>query len=246
MGGHTYYAFSIEPEKLLKISYVLHRNKANTNMMPTYQRIIKKNRLQAIHKFIDEENGYFPNSIIISIDPGKKTGLRFDPASTQVSSAIASVGVLHLPKRYRSAFIIDGQHRLYGYANSRYKESNSIPVVAFLNLERSEQVKLFIQINENQKAVSKNLRVTLKSDLLWTSDDLTDQITALRSRIAIYLGENRRSAFELKTFCSRLRCLWAREEHRCEQYFVTVVFAVNSAPQNWQIRWTSMLLLIVA
>jgi len=42
MGGHTYYSFSIEPEKLLKIGYVLHRNKANENMMPTYQRLIKK------------------------------------------------------------------------------------------------------------------------------------------------------------------------------------------------------------
>lgn len=194
MGGHTYYAFSIEPEKLLKISFVLHRSKANTNMMPTYQRIIKKNRLRAIHKFIDEEKGYFPNSVVISIDSGKNKELQFDLANTQVPSSIASAGILHLPKKYKSAFIIDGQHRLYGYANSQYKQSNSIPVVAFLNLERSEQVKLFMQINENQKAVSKNLRVTLKSDLLWSSSDYTEQMTALRSRIALYLGEDRHSA----------------------------------------------------
>lgn len=42
MGGFEYYEFSIEPEKLLKIGYVLHRSEANKNMMPTYQRIIKK------------------------------------------------------------------------------------------------------------------------------------------------------------------------------------------------------------
>lgn len=194
MGGHTYYAFSIEPEKLLKISYVLHRNKANTNMMPTYQRIIKKGRLDSIHRFIDEDNGYFPNSIVVSIDSGKKKKLEFNQADTQVSSAIANIGILHLPKRYRSVFIIDGQHRLYGYANSIYKNTNSIPVVAFLDLERSEQVKLFMQINENQKAVSKNLRNTLNADLLWTSEDYTEQLKALRSRIAIVLGENRNSA----------------------------------------------------
>lgn len=45
MGGHKYYSFSIEPERLLKIGYVLHRNEANKNMMPTYQRLIKKKRL---------------------------------------------------------------------------------------------------------------------------------------------------------------------------------------------------------
>ena len=194
MGGHTYYSFSIEPEKLLKIGYVLHRNKANVNMMPTYQRIIKRARLKSVHKFIDEKKGYFPNSIIISIDSGKKNDLEFKKANTQSGSSISKIGLLYLPKKYRSAFIIDGQHRLYGYANSIYKTSNSIPVVAFLNLNRTEQVKLFMQINENQKAVSKNLRNTLNADLLWTSDSYTEQLTALRSRIAIYLGESRNSA----------------------------------------------------
>ncbi|MDD4437677.1 MAG: DGQHR domain-containing protein [Tissierellia bacterium] len=193
MGGHTYYSFSIEPEKLLKIAYVLHRNKANTSMMPTYQRIIQKSRLESIHKFIEEDKGYFPNSIIISLDSGKRKKLEFQE-STNINSTIADIGVLYLPKRYRSAYIIDGQHRLYGYANSKYKTTNTIPVVAFLDLEREEQVKLFMQINENQKAVSKNLRNTLNADLLWTSESYIDQMTALRSRLAIFLGEDRNSA----------------------------------------------------
>ena len=53
MGGYTYYSFSIEPEKLLKIGYVLHRNEANSSMMPTYQRIIKKKRLNEVREFIN-------------------------------------------------------------------------------------------------------------------------------------------------------------------------------------------------
>jgi len=195
MGGHTYYSFSIEPEKLLKIGYVLHRNKANENMMPTYQRLIKKARLKEIHNFIDEEGGYFPNSIIINIVFEKTKELRFEPGSNQLPNAISRVGVLHLPKKYRSAYIIDGQHRLYGYSDSIYKNSNTIPVVALVNLERSEQVRLFMQINENQKPVSKDLRNTLDADLLWDSDNYLDQIRALKSRIAIKLGEDRNSPF---------------------------------------------------
>ena len=50
-----------------------------------------------------------------------------------------------------------------------------------------------MQINENQKAVSKDLRNTLNADLLWTSDNLIDQQKALCSRISIFLGENRNS-----------------------------------------------------
>ena len=193
MGGYTYYSFSIEPEKLLKLAYVLHRNEANSDMMPTYQRIIKKPRLKEIRKFVDNK-GFFPNSLIISIDTnGKK--LRFDLATPQVENAISRIGILYLPQLYRSAYIIDGQHRLYGYADSKHAEDNTVPVVAFVNLDKDKQVELFMEINENQKAVSKNLQNTLNADLLWTSADKTKQRKALRLNIAQRLGELQSSPF---------------------------------------------------
>ena len=191
MGGFKYYSFSIEPERLLKIGYVLHRNEANKNMMPTYQRLIKRNRLKSVQKFVNE-GGYFPNSIIISIDTNGR-GLRFEPSATKVDGCISKLGVLYLPKRYRSAYIIDGQHRLYGYSDSRYAKNNTIPVVAFVDLEREEQIKLFMDINENQKAVPKTLRVTLNADMLWESSDYNERRKALRSKIAQMLGEEETS-----------------------------------------------------
>ena len=191
MGNHKYYSFSIEPERLLKIGYVLHRNEANKNMMPTYQRLIKKKRLSEVQKFINA-GGYFPNSLIISIDSNGK-GLQFDVSGTKVDGARSRLGVLHLPKRYRSAYIIDGQHRLYGYSDSAYAQSDSIPVIAFVDLDRQEQIKLFMDINENQKAVPKTLRVTLNADMLWDSDDYNERRQALRSKIAQMLGEEETS-----------------------------------------------------
>ena len=188
MGGYTYYSFSIEPEKLLKIGYVLHRSQANSSLMPTYQRLIKRKRLLEVRDFV-EEGGFFPNSIIISIDTNGK-GLTFDRAKSQVDGAISKIGILHLPQKYRSAYIIDGQHRLYGYSDSRYAESNSIPVVAFVDLDRSQQLRLFMEINENQKSVSKTLRNSLTVDMDWDSDDLNNQRKALRSYIAQRLGED--------------------------------------------------------
>ncbi|MCF8294822.1 MAG: DGQHR domain-containing protein [Bacteroidales bacterium] len=196
MGGHTFYSFATEPENILKIGFVLHRNKANVNMMPTYQRIIKKSRLNSISNFI-ENGGYFPNSVVISINA---KNCNFDIANTQVSSTISDVGILHLPKKYKSAYIIDGQHRLYGYSKSEFRYKNTIPVVAFVNLSREEQIILFMQINENQKNVSKSLRETLNADLKWTSDILLEQLDALSSRIGIYLGENKKSSLYDKIY----------------------------------------------
>jgi DNA sulfur modification protein DndB len=194
MGGYTYYSFSIEPARLLKMAYVLHRNQANSDLMPTYQRLIKKSRLKKVAGFV-EDGGFFPNSIILNIETGKKKGgLQFDLAGKAPKGAgAARIGFLHLPQTYRAAYVIDGQHRLYGYANSGRADTDLIPVVAFVDLQRKEQVKLFMQINENQQAVPKNLRNTLNSDLLWASDDYTERTRALRLRIAQHLGEQKSS-----------------------------------------------------
>lgn len=190
MGGHKYYSFSIEPEKLLKIGYVLHRNNANKQMMPTYQRIIKKSRLNSVQEFV-KKGGFFPNSVIINID---QKSLNFDYSDKQVTSGISKIGILHLPQLYRSAYIIDGQHRLYGYADSKYSKTNSIPVVAFVNLSKEQQIKLFMEINENQKAVPKNLRTTLNADILITSELLNERKIALKSKLAQSLADDFDSA----------------------------------------------------
>lgn len=194
MGGKIYYSFSIEPYKLLKMGYVLHRNEANKNLMPTYQRIIKKKRLESVRSFVNS-GGYFPNSLIISIDTGKK-GLKFEKSSLQDESSISRIGILYLPQQYRSAYIIDGQHRLYGYSDSNFSNNNTIPVVAFVDLEREEQIKLFMDINENQKAVPKNLKNTLNADMLWNSKDFNQQRYALGLNIAQKLGEESTSVLK--------------------------------------------------
>ena len=191
MGGLTYYSFSIEPSKLLKVAYVLHRNNANHDLMPTYQRLIQKPRLKAIQEFVNN-GGFFPNSLIISIDSSGHQ-LQFDKANTQVEGAVSRVGVLHLPKRYQSAYIIDGQHRLYGYSGSRFESSNCIPVVAFVDLNKEAQLKLFMDINENQKAVPKSLRNTLNIDILWKSSSFASRNQALMIYLAEKLGEDHHS-----------------------------------------------------
>lgn len=194
MGGLTYFSFSIEPARLLKMAYILHRNQANSDLMPTYQRLIKKTRLKKVADFV-EAGGFFPNSIILNVETKGRTGeLPFDLAGADSrGDATASIGLLHLPRTYRAAYVIDGQHRLYGYANSSRADSDLIPVVAFVDLPRAEQVRLFMQINENQQAVPKNLRNTLNADLLYESEDPRERIRALRLSIAQHLGEQKSS-----------------------------------------------------
>lgn len=189
LGGHVYYSFSMRPIDLLKFSYILHRNNANNEMLPTYQRLVKKNRLDKIRTFI-KEKGYFPNSIIINLNEDGK----FEQVSnTKVKSSGTRLGFLELPRKYRSAYIIDGQHRVYGYSDTDYASSHTIPVIAFVNLKQSEQVKMFMDINENQKSVSKLLRNTLIKDLFLESKDLREVRVAQSLIVADKLGSIRTS-----------------------------------------------------
>ncbi len=185
MGGLKYYMFSIEPGTLLKMGFILHRTKANEEEMPTYQRLLVPSRLKGITSFIDGPDGngggFFPNSIIVNFNT-KKHKIIFESGSKTNSSA-SRYGILKLPNAYSIAYIIDGQHRLYGYANSKFKDSNTIPVVAFSNLPSITQLEMFMNINQNQKAVSPSLRLTLEEDLFWDSDRADSRIKALRSSI---------------------------------------------------------------
>lgn len=187
MGGHHYYSFSIEPEKLLKISYILHSVNVNDDD-DGYQRLVIKKRLTEIEHFINK-GGYFPNSVILNISTKKEDPLYFEKIACTHDSKITEPVILHLPKHYHSAFVIDGQHRLYGYSNTKYKETNSIPVVAFENLLSREQVDLFIQINSKQQPVAQNLLTTINSDVLWNSDKYDSAMEGLMARLLSHLGK---------------------------------------------------------
>lgn len=191
MGNKKYYMFSIEPHTLLKIGFVLHRTRANKAEMPTYQRLLVPQRLKGISKFIDE-GGFFPNSIILNFN--KNEPLQFE-SSGKAESSKAKLGTLKIPNAYAIAYIIDGQHRIYGYAQSKYKENNTVPVVAFYGLDSTDQLKIFMDINENQKAVSPTLRITLEKDLYWNSDRADSRMKALRSSIIEELNSSLNGPF---------------------------------------------------
>lgn len=192
MNGVEYYTFLAAPEVLLKIGYVLHRTNANNDyddLLPSYQRLIKKDRLEKVQRFISE-GGYFPNSLVVSLEcPG---GVEFSPVRYQ-NRTIRNVGMLSLPKAYQTAFIIDGQHRLYGFANDNHSTDCLIPIVAFVNLSKETQLKLFMDINENQKAVPKPLRNILEIEVFYDSPNPINRKKALLGKIAKTLGEDRES-----------------------------------------------------
>jgi len=185
VAGFTTYSFSIEPEVLLKIGFVLHRTDSSMHAFDSYQRMVKKPRIKEIEKYINND-GFFPNSIIVNFNSRKP--LKFDEVETCEHCSQSDLGILHLPNKYHSAFIIDGQHRLYGYGNTEWKSKNTIPVVAFENLPEKEQTKIFVDINNKQKSVTKSLLLTLMGEFNWGSENADEAIAAVKTRLIDYLN----------------------------------------------------------
>ena len=137
--------------------------------------------------------------LIINFDnSNKKNRVLFEQAAGGSEDTRTKLGYLTIPNAYCIAYIIDGQHRVYGYSNSKYKDTNTVPVVAFDGLPSDEQLKIFMDINEHQKAVSPSLRIDLNVDLNWNSQRLDSRLKALRSSIIKQLESGNNSVLARK------------------------------------------------
>lgn len=191
MGGDKYYTFLIKPSELLKIAYISHKASRNVEDLETYQRMLNPKRLKSIAKYIDN-GGQFPTNIVVNIKDSK--GMLFQPGDMKGDTPF---GTLQLPPRYATAWVIDGQHRLYGYAHSqraaKEDDKTTFPVLAYEKLSPSKEAQLFVDINYQQVRVPTNLLIELYSNLKWDSEDPKERISALRSRIILSLDQRKTS-----------------------------------------------------
>lgn len=182
ISGRRFFQFTIEPDRLLKIAFISHRAKLDAESVGTYQRMLKKNRLVGIRKYIDD-GGVFPTNIVVNF----RSKVRFD-ASAEKPDGDVAFGTLYLPKTYKSAWIIDGQHRLYGYAGSKWSGATQLPVLAFERLEPADEAKMFVDINSKQVKVPPNLLIQLASELYWQSPVPAEAYHGLLSKVVAVLG----------------------------------------------------------
>ena len=219
MGRYTCYTMMISPQKLLKISYVLHRSE-NIEMKGTYQRYIKRGRIGKIKEYI-ETGGFFPNSIIINFENSQI----FESASKeQQTDENCTIGRLLLPSKYRSAFIIDGQHRLYGYAGAKNSEKALIPVVAFEQVSPEDQTNMFVDINNKAVAVKRSLIESLNCELYWNSPIPKYALAALRSMLAIKLTNTPSSPLH--------DCVTIGEKANADSSKITLSYFIDNGIKN--------------
>lgn len=190
LGGNKFYAFVATPEQLLKIAFVNHRALNDPEGAPTYQRLIQKARLKQISKFLGN-GGFFPNSILINF----KEKVRFD-SQVKTGEWPVQFGMIYLPSKYKSAWIVDGQHRLYAFSElEEERKKEHLVVIAFERLPEEKEANLFVTINHEQKRVPKNLLDELEGELKWGSNVPKERIGAIASRLIALINADNASPF---------------------------------------------------
>jgi DGQHR domain-containing protein len=180
LGGETFYCFVTTPRRLLKIAFINHHALNHPDGRPAYQRMISSSRIKEIEKFI-AHGGYFPTNILINFTDKPKFELISNKENTDPN---IKFGWITLPTKYRSAWIIDGQHRLYGYSHLTDKFLNqNLFILAFDRMNTRKEADLFITINHKQKSVPKSLLVSLLADLRLGDSDPKTSLSALASAI---------------------------------------------------------------
>jgi DGQHR domain-containing protein len=192
LGGNSFYSFVTTPRHLLKIAFVNHQALNHPDGRPAYQRMVAPSRIKEIGGFI-EKGGYFPTNILINFIEK----CRFDLLPNKENSdPQIKFGWLYLPNQYKSAWVIDGQHRLYGYSHldDVWLDQN-LSVIAFEEMSTKDEADLFVTINQKQKSVQRSVIVSLQADLKWGSSDPKERLSALASALVKSLSSDPTSPF---------------------------------------------------
>ena len=192
LGGKTAYLFSALAKDILRIAFVNHRDLRDPSGAPSYQRIVKPSRLKQIGEFLDDGK-FFPNTILLNFH---RKPLFEQTAKDEVSSV--AFGNLILPDRYKSCWIIDGQHRLYGTTYTTDEYDTPLFFIGFDSVTASEEANIFVEINSKQATVPPTLLSALEGEVKWDSDVPKERLSAIASRAVDLLNTRGGGALEGK------------------------------------------------
>lgn len=208
VGDEEIYNFYLSAEKLLNLVYVFRLQPGNEN---AYERFIQKRRIAGskdeigLTEFVNN-GGFFKNNVVCSFE----REVKFEPKPTGLllPSSLIQFGILSIPKIYGTVWVIDGQHRIYGYARAKPEvKKTHIGIVAYKDADKRKQAKDFIDINQKQKPVDPSTLWDLLSQIdPYSLQGAITRIAKELNRRGIFQGkilipgeafENKRTAYPL-------------------------------------------------
>ncbi len=161
--GTTAYSFFEDPRIMADRFYVHKRTPdRETTIGMAYQRLMNPSKVAQISRFLNDTDGFFPNSIIAHCE-----SVDFAPLGEE-----GHLGELTIPGSIGSIWIIDGQHRVFGSMNS--ESERKLNICLLVGAKDIQQARLFTTINEKQTKIPLDLIWDLHGSLNTYSGEPTN------------------------------------------------------------------------
>jgi DGQHR domain-containing protein len=144
-GSHRFFTLSMPSDVLAESCMVEPRYKDTAE---GFQRALDEKRAREIAAYIDSGVGTIPSSIVLSAQP--EAELQYNRPNRTLS----------FKRNSRAFLILDGQHRVYGFRLAKSKLR--VPVVIYNGLTRTDEARLFMDINTKQRPVPNELILDIK------------------------------------------------------------------------------------
>jgi DGQHR domain-containing protein len=198
-------------KELIDCSYVFRKESWDEDSGYYYQRLIDKNKILKIRKYLVEKQRTFIDSIIVTL-PQDATfftkdndGIKIKDINIKDVNSIESNTCIEIPYKVNSIGIIDGQHRVFGHHEgpdnkeekviSELRNKRHLLVTGlfyhkgkFKELDKRKlESELFLAINNEQKKVSPALLNHINS--------LQDPLSAIGIAMTVVTKMNGRTPF---------------------------------------------------
>ncbi len=198
--GTSLFQFTMSPERLLKACVIYRRAQGDAD---AYQRMLRRERLHSVRKFVTTKEALLPTNIIVHLGDQVSWDLLETPIKDIHGKPTALLGVtncrlavLKIPMKYASLELIDGQHRLYGFAEAEQatQKTFNLAVLGIANLPSSRRRDTFVAINDKSRRMDPNLVAYLR----YTDDEGECQKDNALMAIRIVVELNRTTPFKNK------------------------------------------------
>lgn len=185
--GYKVISFYVTPNALLSRAYVLRRD-GWRDSEGLYQRMIDKQKISSIRKYLQEEKRVFVNNVVVTLP----SDTRLDDAegeNTRPDEIYETTPInVKLRGRPNSVGIVDGQHRIFAYYEGNdddddrdiaiLRDRQNILATGIIypdgTSERDRlkfEAELFLEINSNQTSAKSDLKQAIRVTVHPFSDD---------------------------------------------------------------------------
>ena len=188
-------SFMMSAENLMDSAYVLRKDSWNKSIY-LYQRLLNKDKIGKIRRFIEEKGEAFYNNIIVVLPDDVYIQLE-DGSKRSIGEVkdLPEKCELIIPKKRNSICIIDGQHRVFAHYESgmdtaqerkiaKLRKKLHLLVTGLIfdpNISKADRIKIqseiFLDINSNASPVAPSVLLQIKRIKYPTGDESLAQLT---------------------------------------------------------------------